>query len=144
MSLSTKGFWALVTGAAVAFAIVAGQSYSLGRTYEEGLGNGKLADIKGVAEQAQARLVATQEKNAQLVDANTKFSQQNGQLIEILKAKNDQIERLAAQVGSVNNCAFLQEQIRTLEREASNIGAFTMFGAPEPEEKQQARRTSLT
>lgn len=123
---------------------MATQSYSLGRTYEEGLANGKLAELKGTVEQAQARLVATQERNAQLIDANTKFSQQNSQLVDILKTKNDQIERLAAQVGSINNCAFLQDQIRTLEREASYIGTFVMFGAPEPEEKQQSRRTSLT
>lgn len=144
LSLDARSFWALVAGGALAFTLVATKGYDLGRTFEQGLANVKAAELKAASEQAQTRLVSAQEKNAQLSESNAKLSQANGQLLELLKERNEQIERLAAQVGSVRNCAFLQSQIRTLEQEGSQIGQVALFSGPEPEERQQARRTDLT
>ena len=136
--------WAVVAGGAAAFALVANEGFTFGRTYEQGLANGKIAEQTGSAEQAKARLVAAQERNAQLSEANANFKQANSQFLEILKAKNEQIERLAAQVGAANHCAFLHDQIRTLERETAQIDSIVLFGAPESEERQQTRRNALT
>jgi hypothetical protein len=141
-----KLWQAVVAPGAGAFLAVAVAAFACGRTYEESQANVKIAGLMGAAEVVQAKLVAEQAKNSQLSDAYAKLGRERNQALEILNARNGQIERLSARVGSVNNCAFVHEQIRMLERELRLVGTgFVLLGESrgDSEAKQRADRAAI-
>jgi DNA repair exonuclease SbcCD ATPase subunit len=137
-TLLARDLWkALVAGAAT-LVTVSGIAFNVGLRYAESQSNVRIADLNSSVGQAQAKLETAQGKIDRLSDANGKLKQSNGQLLEELKSRNGKVEQLSARLGSENNCAFIQDQIRSLDSELNSLDA--SFAS---EEMRQARQEPL-
>lgn len=143
-TLLAKDLWKVIAVGAASFTTVCGLGFTAGLKYEESQANLKQAELNVVLGMVQAKLETVQGKVQGLSEVNGKLSQNYNQLLDILNSRNAQIEQLSAHVRSTDNCAFIHQQIRSMEQEIKFGGVGVVFGGTsELEEQYRVRRVSL-
>lgn len=118
--------------------------HSNGSDQREIVMGAKYNELQVRAEKAEAKLAIAEEKRGLLNDEYVKLGQINVQLREAIVSRNGQVDDLSSQVRSANNCAFIQTQIKSLERDI-NTPSFSMSSntREEYETKERLRHEEL-
>jgi hypothetical protein len=131
----------------VIFAIIsstAGGAFWVGQKLAEAQSFALQAELESNIYQLQAKLEVMQSRVEAITNSNAQWRDAHQKIQDVLKQKNVEIAQLSMQLGRVNNCTFIHEQILQIVAEIENTGNMSLLDtSKEWEERQIARRSIL-
>ena len=145
ISSFTAKHWFVVIATAISLLSGVGYGgYWLGKSLAESQSAAQQAELRASLAQSQAKLEATQNQSEQHNSTLQQWQSANQKLQTDLAQQQQTIASLTAQLGRVNNCAFIHEQIVATQRLIEYPNALLVFGSnKETKEEEQERIASL-
>lgn len=120
-ALSVAQIWALVLAVATAFSAVGGFAFWLGHQAAEVSEREKLGAISAQLAKSQTETLIQSERAQQASEKLRQYVEYSANLNSQIAQRDAQIASLNERQGRTNTCAYLQQQISSLEQQISNI-----------------------